>query len=273
MKRGFIFDLDGTVYVDNKLIDGAKEAIHALKQRGDEVVFLTNKSIETISAYVEKLCHLGIHVTEKSVVSSNYLVARYLKKKMGKEEKAMVVGEAPLVEELQHAGISLTTNSFEADYVVIGWDRAFTYEKLNDAFQAWRNGAKIVATNPDRTCPVNNGQIPDCGAMIGALEGATGEKIELILGKPSQLAAKFIAEEILRLPPERCYMVGDRLETDIKMGLDYGMNAVLVLSGITDKHMVEASVYKPTFILDSIRYISDLPLKGPDSTASDYQTI
>ncbi|GGB56583.1 HAD-IIA family hydrolase [Virgibacillus dakarensis] len=258
MAKGFIFDLDGTVYLDNKLIAGAAETISHLRDRGDKVVFLTNKSIETIQNYVEKLNRLGINTDYHEVINSNYLVARYLKSRLKQNEKVMVIGEQPLFDELNDLDIAITENSKEASYVVLGWDRQFTYEKLNNAFQAWRNGARVIATNPDRTCPVEGGQVPDCGAMIGAMEGATGEKVEIIVGKPSRHAAHFIVSEILQLPPENCFIVGDRLETDIKMGLDYGLQGVLVLTGITNRDMVEDSRVKPSVILDSIREVVNL---------------
>ncbi|MGY0691479.1 HAD-IIA family hydrolase [Virgibacillus sp. FSP13] len=258
MARGFIFDLDGTVYLDNKLIAGAAEAISYLRKRGDKVVFLTNKSIATVDNYVEKLNRLGIGTDRNEVVNSNYLVASYLKAKLKQDGKVLVIGEQPLFDELRRSGIAITENSKDASYVVLGWDREFTYEKLNHAFQAWRNGARVIATNPDRTCPITGGQVPDCAAMIGAMEGATGEKVEAILGKPSRDAAHFIVSDILKLPRENCYIVGDRLETDIKMGLDYGMQAVLVLTGITRHDMVERSHIKPTVILNSIEGVVDL---------------
>jgi len=258
VQKGFIFDLDGTVYVDNNLIDGAATVIKKLKELGHKVVFLTNKSIESISAYVKKLNRLGIKVNEQDVINSNYLVARYLKLKIEKSEKVMVIGEQQLYDKLLSMDISVSDNYQEVSYVVLGWDRNFTYNKLNNAFQAWNNGAKIIATNPDRTCPVNGGQVPDCGAMIGAMEGATGDKVDVILGKPSQQAAQFIVDEILNLPSNQCYMVGDRLETDIKMGVDYGIHSVLVLTGITDKNMLMQSCYKPTFVLNSIKEIIDI---------------
>lgn len=264
MKRGFIFDLDGTVYIDDQLIEGAREAIQELQERGDTIVFLTNKSIETIASYVKKLRKLGIDINQENVVNSNYLTARYLKSKLLPNEKVMVIGEQPLYDEITNMGIKISGNENEGRYVVIGWDRKFTYDKLNQAFQAWKNGAIVVATNPDRTCPIEGGQIPDCGAMIGALEGATGEKVELILGKPSQLAAKFIVEDILRLPHRSCYMVGDRLETDIRMGNDYGLNSVLVLTGITEKAMLEHAEDQPDFIINSIK---DLPELTKDSNS------
>lgn len=130
----------------------------------------------------------------------------------------------------------------------------------------------MVATNPDRTCPIDGGQIPDCGAIIGAMEGATGEKVDIILGKPSRLAAEFIVEEILNLPPKNCYMVGDRLETDIRMGNEYGINSVLVLTGITEKSMLNDAEDQPDFIIDSIKDLPDIT-RDPNSTALDHQQI
>ncbi|BAC14677.1 L-arabinose operon protein [Oceanobacillus iheyensis HTE831] len=268
MQRGFIFDLDGTIYIENQLIPGVFETVQQLIQRGDKVIYFTNKSIESIATYVQKLRALGIEVKNNQVVNSNYLVARYLEKNISLQAKVMVIGENPLIEEIEKKGIKCTWDPLETSYVIIGWDREFTYEKLNLVFQAWKKGATIIATNPDRTCPVENGEIPDCGAMIGALEGATGEKIELILGKPSVQAAQFITQELMQLPPEQCYMVGDRIETDIKMGIESGMHTVLVLTGITTKKMINQSQYHPEFVVDSVRDIIDtiinLNSKGKD---------
>lgn len=269
LKRGYIFDLDGTIYVDDLLIDGAIEAIQELRNDGHKIVFLTNKSIDTIDSYVKKLQRLGIDVSHEHVVNSNYLTARYLSSRMGPDEKVMVIGEQPLLDELADMGIEVSDNETEVSYVVLGWDRDFTYEKLNRAFQAWKNGAVVVATNPDRTCPIKGGQIPDCGAMIGAMEGATGEKVDIILGKPSPLAARFIVDDILKLPPGNCYMVGDRLETDIRMGNDYGVNSVLVLTGITEKSMVRHAKDQPDFIIDSIKELPNLT-RDLDSKAADH---
>lgn len=259
MKKGFIFDLDGTVYLDKKIIPGAVETIEYLERQGDKVVFLTNKSIETIESYVEKLKNLGINTKKENIINSNLLVARYLKQELKENEKVMVIGEEPLYDEIMLQGIKITNRPEEINYVVLGWDRNFSYKKLNIAFQAWRLGAKIIATNPDRTCPIeNNGQVPDCGAMIGAMEGAIGQEIKKILGKPSLLAAEYIVENILELPPTNCYMVGDRLETDIRMGNDYGMNSILVLSGITNFEMALQSKYKPDYIIESIKDLMNL---------------
>lgn len=250
--------MDGTIYLNDYVIEGAVETLKQLRDRGDKVVFLTNKSIEGTSTYVSKLNNMGIEANQNEVINSNYLAGLYLRKELKAGEKVMVIGEEPLINKMLKMGIELTDKSNLAKYVLIGWDRKFTYDKLNDAFQAWKNGAKIVATNPDRTCPVKGGQIPDCGAMIGAFEGATGEVITQILGKPSRLAADFIVKDILNLPLEQCYIVGDRLETDIKMGNDYGMNSVLVLTGITSRKMVQQTEIKPDYILESVKEIINL---------------
>lgn len=256
MVKGFIFDLDGTIYLGKEMINGAIETIHYLRSSGHKVVFFTNKSISTRQEYMEKLNRLGIEATIDNIVNSNYITAKYLKKHMVTSDAVYVIGEDALLEELKEEGIRTTKDSNEATYIVLGWDRAFNYEKLNNAYQAWvKNNAVILATNPDRTCPVLDGQLPDCASMIGALEGATGKSVDLIMGKPSKLAAEFVVNEILQLSPQQCYMVGDRLETDIRMGNENGLNTILVLTGITTIDMVKASADKPTYILESIKDI------------------
>ena len=256
--NGYIFDLDGTIYIDNEIIAGVPEAIKSLKARGDKVIFLTNKSIASRKDYVEKLKKLDIEVKLEEVINSNYITAHYLKKVMKPEDSVYVIGEAPLFEELRGENIKLAECSARASHVVIGWDRDFTYDKLNQAYQAWKNGAEIIATNPDRTCPVREGDIPDCGAMIGALEGTTGEPIKLITGKPSSLMANYVLNDVLQMEASNCYMIGDRLETDIKMGNDAGMHSVLVMTGITTLNMLENPIHKPEYILESVRDILTL---------------
>ncbi|WP_432357082.1 HAD-IIA family hydrolase [Sporosarcina sp. UB5] len=258
MLKGFIFDLDGTIYLDDHMIEGAAQAIKTLKERGDKVVFLTNKSIASRVDYVEKLNSMEIEVELDEVINSNYITAHYLKSVMKEDDTVYVIGEQPLFDELASEDIKLAEIPASASYVVLGWDRQFTYDKLNNAFQAWRNGAEILATNPDRTCPVKDGEIPDCGAMIGALEGATGEQVKMITGKPSSLMAKYVLENVLGMKADQCYMVGDRLETDIKMANDAGIHSVLVLSGITTEDMLENTEHRPDFVLESVKDIATL---------------
>lgn len=256
--KGFIFDLDGTIYVDDGIISGVAEAIKELKERGDKVVFLTNKSIASRNDYVEKLNKLGVEVELNEVINSNYITAHYLKSEMDEGDTVYVIGEEPLFKELSDEKIKMADVPERASYVVLGWDRKFTYDKLNIAFQAWRNGAKIIATNPDRTCPVLGGEIPDCGAMIGAIEGATGEPITTITGKPSSMMAEYVLNNVLGMKAADCYMVGDRLETDIKMAKEAGIQSVLVMTGITTPEMLRKTDYQPDFVLRSVKDIGAL---------------
>ena len=258
MDKGFIFDLDGTIYIDDHLIDGVLETINRLREKKYKILFLTNKSIATREEYCQKLRKLGIEVTMNEIINSNYITAKYLKEHMDPRDSVLVIGEQPLIDELAADQINMTKDPLEAAYIVVGWDRNYTYEKINLAYQAWKNGAKIIATNPDKTCPVENGDIPDCAAMIGAIEGTTGEKIDAVIGKPSKYLADYVVNEILQLSPDQCYVIGDRLETDILMGNESGINTILVLSGISSLEDVEDSPHQPDYVLESVKGIPEL---------------
>jgi HAD superfamily hydrolase (TIGR01450 family) len=251
MAKGYIFDLDGTVYLGDTMICGAANTIRVLRERGDKIVFLTNKPIATRLSYVKKLNEMGIRAQLSDVLNSSLIMARFLRDRMQKGQTAYVIGERPIRDELFEHGIPLTENSEQADYLVLSWDRAFTYDKLNLLYQASMRGAFIAASNPDLTCPYEHGQIPDTGAIIAALEAATGKPVDEVVGKPSLIAAK-AAVERLEVDAADCYAIGDRLETDIRMGNDAGMRSVLVLTGVSTIEMAERSPFKPDHVVPSI---------------------
>jgi len=165
--------------------------------------------------------------------------------------RLFVVGEEPLKSDLRAAGFPLTERASEIDVVVASFDRTFAYPKLQIAFDAIRGGARLVATNPDRYCPVPGGGEPDCAAIIAAIEACTGVKCDPVVGKPSPIMVATIMA-LLNLPPEQCIMVGDRLETDIQMGIDAGMATCLVLTGDADRERLAASGLHPTLVLERI---------------------
>ncbi|MDX1807314.1 MAG: HAD-IIA family hydrolase [Paenisporosarcina sp.] len=210
---GYIFDLDGTIYLGDKLINGALETYDYLISNGHKVVFVTNKPIASQEDYHRKLTKFGLDVKVNQIVNSSYATAIYLTKYATATDQVYVVGEQPLIEELNQAKIPMTNNPLDADYVVVSWDRQFTYDKLNNMYQAWKNGAKFVATNPDRTCPVDGGEVPDCGSIMGAFTAATGNEITEIGGKPSRLMADLVLEEVV-LPPARDPVGGQPSLTD-----------------------------------------------------------
>lgn len=248
--RGFVFDLDGTVYLGENAIPGAPRLINALRQDGRGVVFVSNKPLEPRRVYAEKLTRLGIPAGAEDVINSSQVLARYLRGEMA-GTTLFVIGEPPLIDELAAAGFAFSEEPAEIDVVVASFDRSFDYHKLNVGYQALRRGARFLATNADRTCPVAGGEIPDAGAVIGALQGCTGRQVELVVGKPSPLIID-LALERLGVPPELCLMVGDRLETDILMGQQAGMDTALVLTGVTRREDLRGATVQPIFVLDSV---------------------
>lgn len=240
--NGFIFDLDGTIYLGEQLIPGALEAIETLRAADRRVVFLSNKPLEQRADYAEKLTRLGIPATEADVINSTYVLGRYLAR-TSPGVRVYATGEPPLLRELREHGLQVLTED-EAmegpvDVVVAAFDRTLDYKKLHAAFNALKAGARFYATNADRTCPVEDGELPDAAGVIAFLEATADRKIELIAGKPNALMAE-AAAEVVQAPIEECLMVGDRLETDMLMGLEAGMSTAAVLSGVATQAEAES---------------------------------
>ncbi len=256
MFKGFIFDLDGTVYLGERLLPGAERVIRLLREGGKKVVFLSNKPLYTREDYAAKLTRLGIPTEPAEVVNSTFVLIRYLGK-VAPGAKVFVMGELPFVAEMARAGFRLTEHPEEIEYVVAAFDRTFDYRKYNIAFQAIRKGAHFIATNPDRTCPVEGGELPDCAGVIAALEAVTLKKVEVIVGKPSPITVQ-VALEVMGLAAAECLLIGDRLETDIRMGLESGMKTALVMTGVTDAKMLEASPVRPDYTFASIADVDSL---------------
>ena len=161
------------------------------------------------------------------------------------------VSEQPLIDELTAAGFSISERADEVDIVIASFDRTFVYHKLQVAFDAIRAGARLVATNPDRFCPVPGGGEPDAAAIIAAIEACTHTRCEVNVGKPSPIMARTVSA-VLQLPPKHCLMIGDRLLTDIAMGAEAGMDTALVLTGDSTRADLSAAPHQPTYILDSL---------------------
>jgi NagD protein len=249
---GYIFDLDGTIYLGDRLISGARETIERLRAAGRAVVFLSNKPLEPRASYARKLSRLGIPAAPEDVINSTQALMHLLRE-AEPGARLYVIGEQKLVQELSDAGFQLTARPEEVDVVVAAFDRTLDYTKLNIAHQALVRGARLYATNGDRTCPVRGGEIPDCAGVIAFLEATTGRTIQAIAGKPSRHILN-AALERLGVPPDRCLMVGDRLATDILMGITAGIDTALVLSGVTLASDIEGSTVKPTYVLPDVSH-------------------
>lgn len=249
--RGYAFDLDGTIYLGDSLIPGADTTIAALREAGSRVVFVTNKPIESNADYVAKLNKLGIPTELKDVVSATDALILYLQRKAA-GARILPVAEHVVIDALAAAGFDVVTDPAQADVVVVSFDRTFDYDKLTRAYQAVvHHGARIVATNPDPYCPTPDGGLPDCAAMLAAIEACTGAKAEAIVGKPSAYMAEAFLDR-LGVPAHESVMVGDRLLTDVAMGLSAGMASALVLSGATTAAQVQSAPFEATHVLDDV---------------------
>jgi NagD protein len=244
---GYIFDLDGTVYLGDALLPTARETITRLRALGKQTVFLSNNPTHTAADYADRLTRLGLPTSADTVINSSRVMADFLTREMP-GATLFVIGEPSLCHELAQAGFTLSTNPHHIQAVIASFDRTFTYSKLQTAFDAIRAGARFFATNADRYCPVPGGGEPDAAAIIAAIEACTATRVETVVGKPSLHMARAVLA-LLRLPPERCLMIGDRLETDVLMGLNAGMAAALTLTGATDDAMLAASPIHPTYVL------------------------
>lgn len=251
----YIFDQDGTIYLGDQLLPGAAETIAALRAAGKRTVFLSNNPTKTREQYAAKLTQLGIPTPIEDIIHSSFVMVQWLRQ-TAPHARLFVVGEEPLKDDLRAAGFQLSEQAHEIDIVVASFDRTFTYQKLQIAFDAIRAGARLMATNPDRYCPVPGGGQPDCAAMIAAIEACTGVRCDPIVGKPSPIMLTTILR-LLNLPPERCMIIGDRLETDIIMGLDAGMATCLVLTGDATRAKLAASGLHPTLVLERIDGLLD----------------
>ena len=264
---GFVFDLDGTVYLGNAALPGAVEGIAELRRRGKRVLFVSNKPLEPRGAYAAKLTRLGIPTDSDSVITSAYVLGHYLARHEP-HLRYYVVGEENLREELRGHGLHILGEREDQDpkevidpsgidAVIVAFDRTLDYRKLNTAYQALMAGARFYATNGDKMCPMPGGGIPDAGGTIAALEHMTGRSLDLLAGKPSTLIMQ-VALERLGLPAERCMMVGDRLETDILMGQQAGMHTAAVLTGVATREAAERMPTPPSFVIANLAALPSL---------------
>ena len=247
---GYVFDLDGTVYLGDELLPEARETLETLKQRS-RVVYLTNKPLEMPADYAAKLTRLGVATRPEEVISSTDALLLYLER-YAPASRLFVVGEQPLITLLTLAGYDVARDAAGVDVVVVSFDRTFDYTKLKISFDAVRGGARIVATNPDAYCPTpDGGGLPDCAAMLAAIEASTGARAEAIVGKPSQHMAAALLDR-LGVPAADTLLTGDRLATDIRMANEAGMASALVLTGATSIEEARRSEDRPDYVISRL---------------------
>lgn len=201
MIQGVALDLDGTVYRSGRELPGAAQTVRMLREAGLSVVFASNNPTVSCEDYAGRLSRLGIPATPDDMVTSGAVTARWLRDHHPLAS-VLLVSEPVLRTELERAGVLITGDPLAADVVVVSFDRTFDYSKWTAAFTALRGGALFVATNPDVTCPIQGGEVPDCGGIIAALEVSTGRSLDVVVGKPSQIMASAVLNRLGAAPLE-----------------------------------------------------------------------
>lgn len=246
-KRGFVCDMDGVIYHGSRLLDGSKAFVDWLKSEGKRFLFLTNSSARSPRELHQKLLHMGIEVGEEHFITSAMATAHFIASQRP-GGRVYVIGDSGLYQALYDCGLSIDEN--EPDYVVVGETRSYSYEKIETAIRLVLAGAKLIGTNPDITGPTERGISPACRSLVAPIELATGRQAYYI-GKPNPLIMRH-AQQILECHRDETVIIGDRMDTDIVAGIESGIDAVLVLSGITKESDLDRYPYRPTYILKDV---------------------
>lgn len=245
----FALDMDGTVYLGEKWIEGARDFLKAIEEAGKKYVFLTNNSSKNPQAYVEKLGRMGLSIGLNQIVTSGEATIAYLKKNFPKK-RVFLLGNELLQEEFTEAGILLEEKAPEV--VVVGFDTSLTYAKMCRVCDLVREGLPYISTHPDFNCPTETGFIPDAGAIHAFIHASAFRYPDHVIGKPSGDIMDYLAQRAGVLKSETA-MVGDRLYTDVAAGVKNGYTGILVLSGEAGLKDVEESEVKPDLIFSSVK--------------------
>jgi 4-nitrophenyl phosphatase len=251
---GVVLDLDGTVYRGDGVLPGAAEAVAALRDEGIAVCFCSNNPTKTPAEYVDRLAGMGIEADESEILPASTVTRDYLRD-CHPDEPTYLLGTDSLGEYLRESGQRLVGDPREADVFVASWDERFGYADMREALAGVDEQTVFLGTDPDRTIPTAEGLVPGSGAIVGAVARTVDREPDRVLGKPSPEAAEDALDR-LGVPAEDCLVVGDRLDTDLRMGADHGMATALVLTGVSARADAADSEVDPDAILDSL---ADLP--------------
>lgn len=256
----FVLDMDGTFYLGNHLFEWSRYFVKTVRSLGKDFAFLTNNSSQDPESYIQKIRNMGLAGEKIQVFTSGEATAEYIKRYTN-YKKLFVLGTDKLKKIFIEYDLSVVNpNRFgeyleKPDAVVLGFDKTLTYESLTVMCDFVRKGLPYIATHPDINCPVENGFIPDAGAIIQAIKASTTREPDIVIGKPNPYILDLLAEKS-GIEKEKICMIGDRLYTDIKLGLNSGILSILVLSGETTVDDLERSDIKPDLVFNNIGEIA-----------------
>lgn len=249
-KKLFLLDMDGTLYLDDKLFEGVHDFLKYIKDIGGKYIFMTNNSSKSVDKYIEKMSKLGIKSSSEDFLTSTDATVLFLKKKNYK--KIYAFGTASFKEQLNSAGLPVTDRlEDEIDCLCMGFDTELTFQKLEDSCILLGRRVDYIATNPDWVCPTWYGYVPDCGSVSAMLYNATKRK-PFFIGKPEPAMAETAIEKT-GFSKDETVIIGDRLYTDIACGVNAGISTIFVLSGEGTTEDVKASEVKPEFIFKNVQ--------------------
>jgi 4-nitrophenyl phosphatase len=246
--KGYLFDLDGTMYNGTEPVKEAVDFVNRLQEQGVPYLFVTNNASMTAEAVAEKLRGMGVHSNAEHVLTSAMATGRYIAE-LDPGAKVYAIGEGGLIDALERQGLRVVADE-HADYVVIGLDRQITYEKLAIGALAIRAGARFISTNGDIAIPTERGFLPGNGALTSVLR-VTTEKEPFYIGKPEPVMIN-IAAEMIGLAKEDLIMIGDNYHTDILFGINGGIRTMHVNSGVHTPVFIQGQDAQPTYMVDTL---------------------
>ena len=248
--RNFCLDMDGTVYLDSVWIDGATDFLAALTATGRKYCFMTNNSSKSADIYVEKLMHMGLPIDpERQLITSGHATVSYLERAYA-GKRVYLFGNPMVKMEFMERGILLDEE--DPEVVVTSFCTSFHYRDLCRLCDLVREGLPYVATHPDYNCPTRTGFIPDIGSLSAYVEASTGRKPDKVVGKPGSEIIDYALETLGACREETC-VIGDRLYTDVKAGVNNGLYGIFVLSGEAQMEDLPGSDVKPHLVFDSVK--------------------
>ena len=249
----YLLDMDGTIYLGDRVFDCTLPFLSLLKEQGKHYIFLTNNCTRNRAIYEERLKNMGIPVEQDGVFTSGEATTIYLnRQKPG--ARIFLLGTPSLEQEFREAGFVLTEENI--DYVVLGFDLCLTYERIRKLCDFVRAGVPFIATHPDFNCPTDGGFIPDVGSILALVKASTGRDPDYVVGKPNRGIIDALCEK-QGLRHEDIAMVGDRLYTDIAVGVNAGITSILVLSGESTLEDLGKSPVKPDYVFDDLSGITE----------------
>lgn len=264
-KKLFLLDMDGTLYIDDSLFDGAREFLEFVRTSGGKYVFLTNNSSKGVESYISKMKKLGIDSQSEDYLTSVDCLIFFLKERYGKEAFAKsfyIMGTASFLRQMSDEGFNVVGRGFtepesiieeKIDSVILGFDRELTFQKLEDVCKLLNRNVDYFATNPDWVCPTSYGSVPDCGSFASMIEKATG-KLPYFIGKPEPHMPN-MAMKKFGFSKEETVIIGDRLYTDIACGNNAGVDTILVLSGESTLEDIKPGSAVPKAVCKDIKEV------------------